>query len=100
MSGFPGQRPIHGDSVRITTAAGTLVLDGSITVQGVVRDGQGLAELTVSDADPQQRRMLERSERFQFELYRDGQPLYASPDLVLREARRIGDGSLVVSGTP
>lgn len=100
MTGFPGLRPIHGDSVRITTSTGTLLLSGSITVQGVNRDGRGFAELTLPDADPQQRRELERSERFEYELYSNGAQVYASPSLVLRETRRTKDGSLVLCGTP
>ncbi|MFF5282459.1 hypothetical protein [Streptomyces sp. NPDC013171] len=100
MSGFPGQRPIHGDAVHITIGNDLLVFAGKISTQGILRDGRGYAELVLPDADPQQRRDLERAGRYTYTLYLEGEELYTSPGLVLREIRRDGHGALVVTGSP
>ncbi|MFE5097881.1 hypothetical protein ACFRCI_48545 [Streptomyces sp. NPDC056638] len=67
---------------------------------GILRDGRGFVELTLPDADPQQRRDLERTQWYQYALYRSSALLYSSPQLTLSEARRAKDGSLVVTGSP
>ncbi len=77
-----------------------MTITGSITSQGIMRAGAGVVELTLPDADPQQRRSLERAEWYQYELYRGGALLYSSPQLRVRETRRVTDGSLVVTGSP
>jgi hypothetical protein len=87
---------MHCDSVQITTDTTSL----TITSQGVVRDGRGFVDLTLPDADPQQRRTLEWAKWFRYELYRNGARLYASPQLALSETRRASDGALVVAGSP
>ncbi|MEV0505275.1 hypothetical protein AB0I84_47935 [Streptomyces spectabilis] len=97
---FPGPRPVTGDAAVLTTGTAVLILAGAITSQGVLRDGCGFAELTWPDADPQQRRDLERAGHFQYDLYRDGQLLYSSPNLTVRGTRRTRDGSLVITGSP
>ncbi|WP_381100078.1 hypothetical protein [Streptomyces beijiangensis] len=74
---------------------------GAIVVQGVLRDGRGFVELVLPDADPQQRRTLEKVTRLQYSLYRDGKLLYASPPLQMTNVRRAADdGALIVTGTP
>ncbi|MEU2245031.1 hypothetical protein ABZ572_37240 [Streptomyces sp. NPDC018338] len=100
MSGFPGQRPIYGDAVHITVGADLLVFAGKIMTRGVLSDGRGFAEFVLPDADPQQRRDLERAGRYAYTLYLEGEELYVSPGLVLREIRRDGHGALVVTGSP
>ncbi|MFB0629406.1 hypothetical protein [Streptomyces sp. AB3(2024)] len=100
MAAFPGTRPLTGDAVQITTEAASVTITGRITSQGVLRDGCGLVELTLPDADPQQRRDLEWSKRYQYNLYVGGALLYSSPELEVRETRRAGDGALIVSGSP
>lgn len=55
---------------------------------------------TFLDADPQQRREVERAGRFQYDLYRAGHLLYSSPHLTVRGTRLTGDGSLVITGSP
>ncbi|MFI6730339.1 hypothetical protein [Streptomyces atratus] len=100
MTSFPGQRPMHGDMVQLTTDTTSVTITGSITSQGILRDGRGFVELTLPDADPQQRRDLERTTSYQYELYRSSALLYSSPRLILSEARRTKDGSLVVTGSP
>ena len=100
MSDFPGPVPMHGDSVQITTDTTSLTITGTITSQGVWRDGRGFVALTLPDADPQQRRTLEWAKWFRYELYRDGARLYSSPRLKLSETRRVSDGALVVAGSP
>lgn len=100
MTGFPGHRPIHGDAVHVTVGADLLVFAGKIMTRGVLSDGRGFAEIVLPDADPQQRRDLERAGRFQYEVYLEGRLLYSSPELTLRTARRDGDGALVVTGSP
>ncbi|MBB4161739.1 hypothetical protein [Streptomyces cinereoruber] len=76
------------------------VFVGKTSVRGFTKGGQGYAELVLPDADPQQRRDLERAERYRFKLYLDGQELYASPELTLHYAERDGDGALAVTGHP
>ncbi|MFJ9900029.1 hypothetical protein ACIQPR_42540 [Streptomyces sp. NPDC091280] len=98
--GFPGPRPIHGDSVRITTDTASTTFTGTITSQGVLRDGRGCVELTLPGADPQQRRDLEQASSFRYDRSRDGARFYPSPQLVVRETRREKDGALVVTGSP
>ncbi len=100
MNGFPGPQPIYGDAVHITTSTDTLVFAGKIMTRGVLSDGRGFAELVLPDADPQQRRNLERAQRYEYELYLDGEVLYSSPDLTLRDTQRDKDGALVVTGSP
>ncbi|MFH8873201.1 hypothetical protein [Streptomyces griseus] len=97
---FPGARPIHGDTVHISVGTTLLILTGSITCQGVLEGGRGFVELTLSDADPEQRRLLERSTSYQWDLRRNGGILYSSPRLSLHSTRRSGNGSLVVKGSP
>ncbi|MET9522934.1 hypothetical protein [Streptomyces coeruleorubidus] len=77
-----------------------MTITGSITSQGVLRDGSGLVELTLPDADPQQRRDLEAAKWFQYRLYRGSALLYSSPHLTLSETRRTNDGALVMAGHP
>lgn len=77
-----------------------MTFTGTITCQGVLRDGRGCVELTLPDADPQQRRDLERATWVRYDLYREGARLYPSPQLVVRETRREKDGALVVTGSP
>lgn len=67
---------------------------------GDQRVGRGFAELVLPDADPQQRRDLEHAGHYQYALYVEGELLYSSPELTLREIRRDGDGALVVTGSP
>ncbi|MEU9197739.1 hypothetical protein [Streptomyces hundungensis] len=97
---FPGQRPMHGDTVTITIDSTAVTITGTITSQGVLREGRGFVELTLPDADPQQRRDLEWAKHFQYELYRGGRLLYSSPPLRLSGTHRTGDGALVVTGSP
>ncbi|WP_374777137.1 hypothetical protein OG756_34570 [Streptomyces sp. NBC_01310] len=89
-----------GDAVEISTDATIVKMSGRITCQGILRDGCGLVELTLPDADPQQRRALAGSKSYSYDLYRGGALLYSSPLLTLRETRRAGDGALVVTGAP
>ncbi|WP_406066220.1 hypothetical protein OG462_41715 [Streptomyces sp. NBC_01077] len=56
--------------------------------------------MTLPDADPEQRRALERCKSYGWDLYRDGALLYSSPPLTLSMTRRTGDGALVVKGSP
>jgi hypothetical protein len=77
-----------------------VTITGRITSQGILRDGCGLVELTLPDADPQQRRALEWSKRFQYNLYLREHLLYASPQLVVRETRREDDGALIITASP
>ncbi|WP_329595868.1 hypothetical protein OG195_44685 (plasmid) [Streptomyces sp. NBC_01362] len=98
--GFPGFSPMHGDAVQVTTNTTSMTITGSVTSQGVLRDGRGFVELTLPDGDPQQRRDLERARSYQYRLYRDGVLLYSSPSLTLSETRRTKDGTLVVAGSP
>ncbi|NUK36379.1 hypothetical protein HRW16_16815 [Streptomyces lunaelactis] len=100
MSSFPGPRPMHGDVAQLTTDTTSVTITGSITSQGILRDGRGFVELTLLDADPQQRRDLERTQWYQYELYRSSALLYSSPQLTLNETRRATDGALVVTGSP
>lgn len=97
----PGPIPLHGDAVQLTTDTTSVTLTGDITSRGILRDGRGFAELTLPDADPEQRRDLEHTKRFQYELLRDGTVRYRSPYLYVREIRRReSDGALVVTGSP
>ncbi|NUK01083.1 hypothetical protein [Streptomyces lunaelactis] len=100
MSSFPGPRPMHGDVAQLTTDTTSVTITGSITSQGILRDGRGFVELTLPDADPQQRRDLERTQWYQYELYRSSALLCSSPQLTLSETRRASDGALVVTGSP
>ncbi|MET9039345.1 hypothetical protein [Streptomyces mirabilis] len=52
--GFPGLRPLHGDTVQFTTGTAAVTMTGTITSQGILRDGCGFVEFTLPDADPQQ----------------------------------------------
>ncbi|MEU4506960.1 hypothetical protein [Streptomyces sp. NPDC024089] len=98
---FPGTRPIHGDRVDLIAAGTSFTAVGAITVQGVLKDGRGFVELVLPDADPQQRRQLEKVTQLQYWLYRDGVLLYASPPLQMRDIRRAdGDGALILTGSP
>ncbi|MFE5853423.1 hypothetical protein ACFQ61_09405 [Streptomyces sp. NPDC056500] len=105
MTGFPGPRPMTGDTALITvkgsTSTSDLTITGHITCQGLLRDHCGLVELTLPNADPQQRRALEHGTRYIFDLIRGAEVLYTSPELVVREVhRRPEDGALVVTGSP
>ncbi|MFC9622779.1 hypothetical protein ACFTXM_23235 [Streptomyces sp. NPDC056930] len=100
MTSFPGPRPMHGDVVQLTTDTTSVTITGSITSQGILRDGRGFVELTLPDADPEQRRDLERTQRYQYELYSSSALLYSSPQLTLSETHRAKDGALVVTGSP
>ncbi|NIY67994.1 hypothetical protein SMALB_6071 [Streptomyces malaysiensis] len=91
---------MHGDIVQLTTDTTSVTIAGNITSQGVLRDGCGYVELTLPYADPQQRRDLEKSKWFHYELYRSDALVYSSPHLVLRETGRTKDGFLVLSGSP
>lgn len=97
---FPGTIPMHGDTVRLMIGNSPVIITGSITSQGVRRDGRGFVELTLPDADPQQRRDLERAKSYRYDLYRENALLYSSPRLALSETRRASDGALVVAGSP
>ncbi|MFF4361159.1 hypothetical protein [Streptomyces sp. NPDC001604] len=68
MSDFPGPHPLRGDSVYLTIGTTSVTITGNITSRGVVRDGRGFVELTLPDADPQQRRDLERAASYRYEL--------------------------------
>lgn len=100
MTGFPGPNPMHGDTVYLTIGTTPVLITGSITSQGVVRDGRGFVELTLPEADPQQRRDLERATSYRYELYREKALVYSSPRLTLSGTRREKDGALVVAGSP
>ncbi|MGW5096312.1 hypothetical protein ACWEQ1_17260 [Streptomyces nodosus] len=100
MTGFPGPTPMHGDTVEILADTFVATITGKLTSRGVLRDGCGFVELVLPDGDPQQRRDLERSTRYQYRLYDGGVLLYSSPDLQVRETRREDDGTLVVMGSP
>ncbi|MER6103675.1 hypothetical protein ABT115_15455 [Streptomyces sp. NPDC001832] len=100
MNMFPGPRPMHGDVVHLTTDTASVTITGSITSQGILRDGCGYVELTLPDADPQQRRVLERTTSYHYALYRGSALLYSSPQLRLSETRRTKDGALLVTGSP
>lgn len=100
MSTFPGFRPVVGDAVEITTDRSSVTIAGSITSQGILHDGCGFVELMLPDANPQQRRDLEWSKQFQYDLFLRGALLYSSPQLKVRESRRAGDGTLIVTGSP
>ncbi|MFI1929346.1 hypothetical protein [Streptomyces sp. NPDC020330] len=98
---FPGHRPLTGDTVYITAGSRDMTMRGEIVCVGILRDGCGLAELTLPDADPQQRRELERCERYQYDLLVNGQVLYSSPMLRVDGIRlREKDGALIVTGRP
>lgn len=96
---FPGTRPIHGDTVRITVDTTTLMITGAVSCVGILVEGRGFAELTLP-ADPEQRRILEFSKRCHYSLYKGGALLYSSPPLTITEVRQTGDGALVVTGAP
>ncbi|MFC9228330.1 hypothetical protein ACFTZI_05070 [Streptomyces decoyicus] len=100
MNDFPGPRPVVGDAVAITIGSSSVTINGTITSQGILRDGCGFVELTLPDADPQQRRDLEWSKQFQYDLFLRGALLYSSPQLKVRGCRRDGDGALIVTGSP
>ncbi|MFJ1930385.1 MULTISPECIES: hypothetical protein [unclassified Streptomyces] len=97
---FPGTRPIHGDTLHLTTDTTTTTITGAITCERILREGRGFVELTLPDADPEQRRTLEYAKSYQYDLYRGGALLYSSPPLRISGIRRISDGSLVVTGAP
>lgn len=98
---FPGPRPIHGDRVDLIADGTSFSVVGEIIVRGVLQDGRGFVELVLPDADPQQRRNLEKVTQLQHWLYRDGALLYASPSLQMTEIRRAdGDGALILTGAP
>ncbi|MGW2110020.1 hypothetical protein [Streptomyces sp. NPDC001948] len=97
---FPGFRLIQGDVVQLVTGVASVTIEGSITSQGILHDGRGFVELTLPDADPQQRRELEQAQRYQYRLYHNETLLYSSPHLILSETRRTKDGTLVVTGSP
>ncbi|MFJ4276111.1 hypothetical protein ACIP29_36845 [Streptomyces coelicoflavus] len=100
MTGFPGTHPIKADTVHVVADTLAVTMTGSIVCQGILREGLGLVELVLPDADPQQRRDLERATRYTFELRRGGTLLYQSPQLKVHETRRAGDGALIVTGSP
>lgn len=101
MSTFPGPRPIHGDSLVIWIDDAMFSIKGAITCQGILENGRGYAALTLPDADPEQRRALDRCKTYGFELYREGRLIYSSPSsLTLSATSRTSDGSLVVKGAP
>ncbi|MFD8489434.1 hypothetical protein [Streptomyces sp. NPDC059712] len=100
MTGFPGTRPIKADTVHVVADTLAVTMTGGIICQGTLREGLGFVELVLPDADPQQRRDLERATRYTFELWRGGTLLYQSPPLTVHETRRDGDGALVVTGAP
>lgn len=99
---FPGDRLMHGDSVQLDTDTASVTITGSITSQGILRDGNGLVELTLPpDADPHQHRDLKQAKWYRYALYRGSALLYSSPPLTPREiTRRASDGALVVTGSP
>ncbi|MEU3663993.1 hypothetical protein AB0E77_30245 [Streptomyces sp. NPDC032940] len=100
MRTFPGTHPIKADTVHLTADTLSVSMTGSITCQGILRHGLGFVELALPDADPQQRRALERAAQYEFELWRGGACLYQSPPLRVHEIRRDSIGALVVTGAP
>ncbi|MEU3408910.1 hypothetical protein ABZ766_33875 [Streptomyces sp. NPDC006670] len=101
MNTFPGHRPIHGDSLVLWIDDALVSIKGAITCQGILEDGRGYTALTLPDADPEQRRALERCRTYGFELYHEGRLIYSSPQsLTLSGTSRTSDGSLVVKGSP
>lgn len=100
MSTFPGPVAMQGDTVQLTTDTVSLTIAGSIMSRGVLRDGRGFVELTLSDTDPQQRRDLQRATWYQYKLYRARSLLYSSPYLTLSETRRVSNGALALTGSP
>ncbi|MFE9367764.1 hypothetical protein ACFYNN_34435 [Streptomyces sp. NPDC006978] len=100
MRTFPGPQLMHGDAVRLTTDTTSRTITGDNTSQGVLRDGRGFVELVLPDAGPEQRRDLERTQRYQCELYHSGALLYSSPQLTLSGTRREQDEALVMAGSP
>ncbi|MFC9706073.1 hypothetical protein ACFTWD_35910 [Streptomyces sp. NPDC056943] len=66
MSGFLGPRPIYGDAVHITVGTDLLIFARKIMTRGILSGGRGFAELVLPDADPQQRRDLERAGHYQY----------------------------------
>ncbi|QHC26407.1 hypothetical protein [Streptomyces sp. GS7] len=97
---WPGTRPIHGDQVHVVTGSGVMVFTGDIQSVGVRRDGHGFVELTLPDADPQQRRVLGGAKEFEYRMYRGGTMVYQSPALTVRQAHRNETGALVVTASP
>ncbi|MFJ2407455.1 hypothetical protein ACIOUE_39905 [Streptomyces xanthochromogenes] len=97
---FPGPYPMHGDTVKIVTDTTSVSITGTITSQGVLREGRGVIELTLLDTDPQQRRDLVWAKHFRYELYGGGRLLYSSPQLKLSGTHRTGDGALMMTGSP
>ncbi|MEU6406200.1 hypothetical protein [Streptomyces sp. NPDC046985] len=100
MSAFPGPRPITGDRVELAADTMTATFTGTITVRGILRDGQGFAELTLPTAEPQQWRDLEHATRHWYTLYREGGELYRSPMLTLVSLHGGADGAIVLTGKP
>ncbi|GGV00827.1 hypothetical protein GCM10010211_80180 [Streptomyces albospinus] len=88
---WPGPRPIHGDQVRVITGSDVMTFVGDIKSVGVMRDGCGSVELTLPDADPQQRRALEGATGlFEYWMYRgdSGVPIPRPEDQQYASDRR------------
>lgn len=100
----PGPHPMYGDTIHITlltsdmTRTGAMTLTGKIMSREILRDGRGLAEITL-DANPDQRRTIARSARYRYTLYREGQRLYSSPSLRVREIQQTAEAVLIL-GSP
>ncbi|KIF05634.1 hypothetical protein PL81_11785 [Streptomyces sp. RSD-27] len=100
MSAFPGPRPITGDRVELAADTMTATFTGTITVRGIYRDGQGLAELTLPAAELQQQHDLGQAVRHWYTLYREGAELYRSPMLTLVSLQGGAHGAIVLTGKP
>lgn len=103
MTGFPGYIPMTGDAVEITAEGTFMRLAGPVVCQGIQPDegGQLAVQLTLPDADPQQRRALSWCKTFSFSVFVGGAVLYTSPPrLKVREIQRDGNGALTVTGSP
>ncbi|MFF8732775.1 hypothetical protein ACF073_40875 [Streptomyces sp. NPDC015171] len=97
---YPGPHPITGDHVDLVLDNTSVTVTGSSTVRGVTTAGQGYAELTLCDADPQHRRALEATTSVQYSLYQGGALLYASPPLHALHVSRAKSGALIITAAP
>ncbi|MFF5638432.1 hypothetical protein [Streptomyces sp. NPDC012825] len=74
-----------------------LVFVWETSIRGFPKGGRGCAQLVLPDADPQQRRDLERVGCYRFDLDLEGEELYSSPPLRLGSVQRHKDGALVMT---
>lgn len=66
-SGGTQSQTIHGDSLVLWIVDVMFSIKGAITCQGILENGRGYATLTLPDADPDQRRALDRCKTYGFE---------------------------------